>query len=198
MNTKNFQKAKFIQFKKQDKSDKGNIDKPILKLVKKINSKKDYYTTSSCAGRIVLIKDSEKKQEGLFLFRTHNKISFSELKRELNNEVKEYRGLIYFKQEACILHVAASSMQKAQEFVDKAKFAGWKKSGIMASRRRIVCEMESTERMALPIADKGKILLSDNYLNLLVKEANKKLSRTRQKIKKLEIMLSKGGNLNEG
>ncbi len=180
-----FEQEKKIQLAKQDRSDKGETDRAILPLIKKINARRDYYTTSSCAGRIVLIKDSEKKQEGLFLFRTHNKISFSELKRELNNAVKEYKGLAYLKQEACILHVACSSLQKAQELIDKAKFAGWKKSGIMASRRRFVCEMESTERIALPIADKGKILLSDSYLKLLITEANKRLVRTRQKIKKL-------------
>ncbi len=180
-----FEQEKKRQFSKQDKSDKGDTDNAILPLIKKINSERDYYSTSSCAGRIVLIKDKEKKQEGLFLFRSHEKISFNELKGELNNAVKKYKGLIYFKQEACILHAACSSLQKAQELIDKAKFAGWKKSGIMASRRRIVCEMESTERLALPIADKGKILVENDYLKLLIKEANKKLARTGEKIKNL-------------
>ncbi len=188
MNPNKFQKEKSIQLAKQDKSDKGNTDKSIFPLIKKINSLEDYYTTSSCAGRIVLIKGKEKKQEGLFLFRTHKKTSLKELKSVLNDSIKRYNGLIYFKQEPCILHVASSSLKKAQEILDKAKLSGWKKSGIIASNKRFVCEMTGTERIALPIANKEKILLNDEYLKLLIKEANKKLARTIEKIKKLEKM----------
>lgn len=183
-----FEQEKRIQLSKQDNSDKGDTDKEILPLIKKINFKDDYYTTSSCAGRIVLIRGKEKKQEGLFLFRTHKKTSLKELKKALNDSVKRYNGLIYFKQEPCILHVASSSLKKAQESLDKAKLAGWKKSGIIVSNKRFVCEMTGTERIALPIANKRRILVNDGYLKLLIKEANKKLARTREKIKKLEKM----------
>lgn len=185
----NFSQEKSIQLSKHDNSDKGNIDLQILPLVKKINQNKDYYTTSSCAGRIVLIKDNEKKKEGIFLFRTHEKISFYRLNNELVKSTKRYNGLIYFKQEPCILHVACSSWQKAQELINKAKFAGWKNSGIIASKKRIICEMRSTERIDLPIANKRRVLLSEDYLKLLVKEANKKLLRTGEKIKKFEKLL---------
>lgn len=184
-----FQIRKRLQFKKRDKSDKGETDKKILLLIKKINSEKDYYTTSSCAGRIVLIMDSEKKQKGLFLLRTHEKISVAELKKALSKAVKKHKGLTYFKQEPCILHVACSSLEKAKEFLDKAKLAGWKKSGIIASKKRIICEMASTEHIELPIADKCRIFLSDSYLKILVSEANKKLARTWQKIRKLEKLV---------
>lgn len=186
-----FQREKFIQFKKQDKSDKGNIDKPILKLVRKISSKKDYYTTSSCSGRIVLIKGKEKKQEGLFIYRTHEKISFQKLKNELQKAIKKYHGLIYFKMEGCIMHVACSSLEKAQELLNKAKLTGWKKSGIIATeskKSRAMCELKSTEHISMPIA-KAKILVSDAFLNILASESNKKLARTWQKIKKLEKII---------
>lgn len=189
-----FQQAKKNQFSKKDRSDKQNWDKRIIKLCKRINSKQEYYTTSSCAGRILLIKAEKEKKPDLFLFRTHKKISFSELKRELEKVKKKIRKregkkLIYFKQEACILHVACRDLEAAQRLIDKAKLAGWKKSGIISTRKRIVCELLSTEKIELPIVDKGKILLSDSYLKLLVKEANKKLSRTRKKIKRFESLL---------
>jgi len=186
---KSFEFLKKQQLLRQDKSDKSCIDKKILQLMKKINSKKDYYTTSSCSGRIVLIKAKEKKQEGLFLYRTHEKISIRKLKTELQKAVKKYTGLIYFKMEGCIIHVACSSMRKAHELLNKAKLAGWKKSGIIApesKKNRFVCELASTEKIEMPIINKRKILVSPEFLKILAAEANKKLGRTWQKIKKLE------------
>ena len=44
-----------------DKSPKGFLDAPIVDLVNLINSHKDYVTTSSCSGRIVLFATLEKK-----------------------------------------------------------------------------------------------------------------------------------------
>lgn len=177
-----FNNEKLIFLSKKDKSWKKGIDKQILHLIKKINSKKDYYTTSSCAGRIILLKEKDKKQEGAFLFSSHEKISLKALKKELQ-KAKKYNGLVYFQQEPCIMHVACSSIESAKELVKKARSAGWKKSGIILGRK-ITCELVSTEHIALPVAKQGKILLDDRYLKLLVNEANKKLSRTRGKIRK--------------
>ncbi|MBI5148574.1 hypothetical protein HZA33_02755 [Candidatus Pacearchaeota archaeon] len=184
----NFSEKKRKQLSKQDKSNKGDVDRPILKLVSRINYKKEYYTTSSCAGRIILIKDADTKKENLFLFRTHDKLNYKKFIKELKKALS-YKKLIYFKQEPCILHVACKSLSDAQKLVDKAKFAGLKRSGIMATRKRIICELMSTEQIAMPLADKGKLLVSDNFLRLLVREADRKLERTRKKINKLYKLL---------
>ena len=185
-----FYERKKRQLEKNDKSNIGEIDKPILKLVNLINSKQEFYTTSSCAGRITLLKDMEKKQEGLFLFRTHDKINFSELKKELI-KARSYKKLIYFKQEPAIIHIACKNLENAQKLIDNAKFVGFKKSGIIASSNRIVIELLSTENIILPIIDRGKILVSDEFLKLLISEANKKLERTRKKINKLYSLVKR-------
>ena len=181
-----FQREKLAFLSKKDKSSKRVIDGAILPLIKKINSKKDYYTTSSCAGRILLLKEKEKKQKDIFLFVTHEKISFKELRRALDNI--SYKNLVYFKQEPCILHVACSSLKNAELLVKKARNCGWKKSGIVIGRK-IICQLISTEYITLPIMLNNKLLVNDAYLKLLVKEANKKLMRTREKIKKLEKII---------
>jgi tRNA wybutosine-synthesizing protein 3 len=182
----------FLEIKKdvlgrKDKSDIGCWDNHILPLCEKINKTKEYFTTSSCAGRIVLIISEEKKKSGLFLFRTHEKIKPSELKQELG-KIK-IKKLVYFKQEPCILHVACSSLESAQALLDKAKLAGWKNSGIMASSGKFILEMRSTEKIELPIYNKGKILVDDDYLKTLVLEANSRLERTWEKIQKLEKLI---------
>lgn len=90
----NFQQEKNKQLARKDNSDIGKWDKKISSLCEKINNKKEHYTTSSCAGRIVLIISDEKKKSGLFLFRSHEKINFNLLKKELE-KTKRTRKLIY-------------------------------------------------------------------------------------------------------
>ena len=75
------EKKQFLS--KPDKSSAKGIDKDILSLVKKINSKPEYYTKSSCSGRIILIKETGKKQENAFLKVWHDKVSLKDLLNEL-------------------------------------------------------------------------------------------------------------------
>ena len=224
----NFLKRKKDVLSKLDKSSKGNWDKRISNLCMKINSSNDYYTTSSCAGRIVLMLDEEKKQGGLFIKIYHDEISFEELEEELqkrvhsqsttsptaspnlhsslarginkidkkensfvNNSGKtravlERGNLIKFKMEPCILHVACRDLNCAQKLFDKAKFIGWKKSGIISIKNHIILELNSTERLEFPIISLGKIIVDDKFLKVIVNEANKKLKKSWKKIKELE------------
>ena len=122
----------------------------------------------------------------LFLFVTHNKTSFKEIKRELARLGRKSKKLVYFKQEPCILHIACQSIEAAQKLLENAKISGWKKLGIIAIRRRIVVEISSTEKIEMPILNKGKILVSDEFLKLLAKDANSLLERSWEKIKRLE------------
>ncbi|MBU4242426.1 MAG: hypothetical protein KKF52_04295, partial [Nanoarchaeota archaeon] len=43
-----------------DKSPQGHIDEDIKPLLEKINKHKEYETTSSCSGRIVLLENQKK------------------------------------------------------------------------------------------------------------------------------------------
>jgi len=182
----NFEQQKQKQLSKIDKSSIGGWDEKIKKLCDKINKSKRYYTTSSCAGRIVLIKALDEKTEDVFLFRSHKKISFNELKKAL--EKIKYDKLVEFQQTTCILHVACESLKDAQNIVNKAKQAGWKRSGIMGGKRNMV-ELHSTENISFPITEKGKILVDDDFLSLIVEQANKKLERTWKKIENLEKII---------
>lgn len=181
----NFAQRKMKQLSKNDLSDEGATDKAILPLVNLLNSKKDYYTTSSCAGRIILIKDKGKQRKA-FLFKTHNKTNIKDIKKVLTSiKTKQF---VYLKEEPPILHVACSSIKRAQQLLDKAKFAGWKKSGIISTNKRVMVELASTEIVAAPVA-KSKIIANDSYINFLVSEANRKLTRTQAKIKKFYKLL---------
>ena len=182
-NFMNFEKEKKGCLNKIDKSKKGSIDKKIKNLVELINSLKDYYTTSSCSGRILLIKrpKSGKKCDVRFLFESHNKVSFEEIKACLKNIPEQD---LWFRQESMILHVVCRTIENAQKILDISSMAGFKHSGIITTRKKIVIEIIGSEQFDTIISKQGKVFVSDEYLGLLVNEANKKLEKNSRKIKK--------------
>ena len=176
---------------RKDRSNIGIWDERIVGLCDLINGMDNYYTTSSCSGRIVLLKSSDKKIEDVFLFRTHNKISFKEMKDNINKICKsdEYEGLVDFQQTSCILHVACKSFKDAQIILNKARLAGWKRSGLISSSKRFIVELHSTESISFPIIDNRKVLVDDEFLKIIIKQANDKLERTWKKIDKLSELI---------
>ena len=183
----NFLKRKQDVLSKLDKSSKKSWDKKIAGLCEKMNSFENYYTTSSCSGRIVIMLDREKKQSDIFLKVYHDKINLKKLKNELDKI--NHSDLIKFKQEPCILHVACENLKDAQNLLDKAKFAGWKRSGIISSGKRFVCELNGTEKIEFLIMNKGKLLVNNEYLELIVKRCNENLEKSWEKIEKLSNSL---------
>jgi len=185
-----FLKRKRDILSKKDKSYKGFWDKHISKLCDRINLSNNYYTTSSCSGRVVLMIDQEKKGRDLFKKVYHEFISFEELKKDLNcilNECKNKK--IKFKLESCALHVACRTFEDAQELYNKAKLSGWKKSGIISSGSRFMVELTNTDKLEFPIIRKGKLLVDDEFLKVIVDEANKKLKKGWNRIKKFERVI---------
>lgn len=168
---------------KIDKSREGQIDKGIRNLVNKLNQSGNYYTTSSCSGRIVILARANKKQETDWLLKSHDKLNYNQVKKALKQLPK---SPVWFRFEPLILHVASRSIEDAQILVNKAREIGFKRTGIQSIKRNIV-EIASTEFIDTIIADKGKLLVDDSYLKILIKEANKKLDANKMKISKFSI-----------
>lgn len=245
--SQDFQRRKQDILKKEDKSYIQRWDSKIIKLCERINKKSEYYTTSSCSGRIVIMIDQDKKSNGLFIKTYHSKITFKKLKEDLlkiallrsdrkdiliknkqikvrkngqgsenydirtdesyyidrcseeksdiatfeaiNRMINREQNIIKFKQEPCILHVACENLEKAQDFYDKARLAGWKKYGIIASGKRFVVEITGTGRLEFPIIKKGELLVNDDFLKLIVKQSNEKLEKSWECIEKLRKLI---------
>ena len=171
---------------KPDNSKQGNVDKEIAYLIDKINDSDKYYTTSSCAGRIVLIMipKSGRKDEAEWVFKSHNLVEFENLPLDKFPEEP-----VWFRQESAIFHVCCKTIEDAQSIVNKAKTAGFKRSGIMATTKRIMVELTSTESIDVPITRKGELLVNEDYIKILINEANKKLKRSRDKVDKFFKLL---------
>lgn len=179
-----FQRRKNDTLARLDKSSKKSWDEKIAGLCEKINSLENYYTTSSCSGRILLMISLEKKQKDLFLKVYHDLVSVEKLKKELNN--LKNKELIKFKSEPCILHVACKNLESCQKMHDAAKNSGWKHCGIIATGRRFVVELSSSEKLEFPIMKNGKILVDDDFLKIVLKQANENLEKSWEKIEQMK------------
>ncbi|MFH1801647.1 MAG: tRNA wybutosine-synthesizing 3 family protein [archaeon] len=184
-----FSKRKKDIMSKKDKSHAGSWDKRILKLCDKINENENYYTTSSCSGRIVLMISQNKKAPNLFLKIYHDKISFQQLKKDLIETSRKGKKLIKLKMEVCALNVACRDLESVKKLFAVARSSGWKRAGIMISDKRIMLSLNSTEKLEFPVISDGKILVSDNFLKIVVKESGEKLQKGWEKIQKLERFL---------
>ena len=183
-----FQQRKQDVLFKIDKSSIGKWDEKIISLCKKINSKENYYTTSSCSGRIILMIDQEKKGENLFFFVFHDKINLRELREQLNLALKKNKT-IKFKLEPAIIHIACKTFKDAEKLFEIGKNAGWKRLGIIGTRNGFTFELNSTEKLEFPIIKNKKILVDDDFLKIIVDEANGKMEIGWGKIRKLEGLM---------
>lgn len=204
-----FQKRKKDVLSKLDKSCIGKWDEKIIPLCDKINSLENYYTTSSCSGRIILIVDQEKKGESLFVFVSHDKISFKKLKEELLKiisfpptppkrtssegkmklENEAFNKNIKFKVEPCIIHISCEKLEDAEKMQEMGKNSGWKNSGIIGLKNNFTVELNGTERLEFPVIRNKKILVDDEFLKIIVDEANRKLEKSWTRINELEKKL---------
>jgi len=172
---------------KIDKSKKGSIDQPIKKLLDIINKKKDYYTSSSCSGRIILfstIKEG-KKYETKWLFVSHKKVNFNEIKPYF----KPDKDQLWLRQESFILHVCCRTLKQAQKLLESCEKSGLKRTGIH-SLKKIMVEIINTPHLNTLIGEKNKLLVGNDFIRSWLKEANDNMDKNSKKIKELETQFS--------
>lgn len=175
------EKKRYIQsLYKPDKSKKGSVDKEISKLIDYINSLENFYTTSSCAGRIVLLEksDNQKKHEVNWLVSSHDYLD-----ENLNLDDFKFSKETWLKQESFILHICAKTIEDATKILNIAKACGLKRSGIITISKRIIIEIIGSEQMAIPIFEK-RLLITDDYFKYIIKKANQKLKKNKYNIDK--------------
>lgn len=169
----------------------GEVDGGALPIIEKLNGIEEFFTTSSCSGRIVIMETPSpgNKIEARFLGKWDEKVELGEVIHALENAKN---GEIWMLAQPPIFHVSAASMEKASELLKVAKQSGFKDSGIKHVGERIVIEIRSTEEMDVPIGMDGKVMCSREYLSLTVSIANEIMNRVEKKLGILERNLQKG------
>ena len=176
--------------KLQDALTKNNVDSMIISLLEKINFLDSYFTTSSCAGRIVVLQLPEigDKKNATFLGKWHREVSVSEV---LSAIKKRKQGQIWLLSQPPIFHIGCSSLDAAKSLMNIGISCGFKHSGIRSISSQIIVELQSTERVDMPLGDSDGLVVSESSFPFLVRMANDAISRAQKKIKRLDEEIGK-------
>lgn len=184
------EKSRFIMTKKHHKETYeeakaiGRMDEDFIPLCDYIVTTKNYFTSSSCAGRIALIAlgEEETKQESAFYRKWHRTVKES----EVLEAVHEFNGtVLWFKQEPLILHLGTDNIENSKKVLVLCEKVGIKRAGIkVAKDGKFIVEILGTQNIDAPIKE-GKMIASDEYLKYLVKKGNEKFKKNQELIEKL-------------
>jgi tRNA wybutosine-synthesizing protein 3 len=172
---------------KPDKSFKGSVDEDAIAIINEINSKKNYYTTSSCSGRISLFYESSsgKKQDAGWTFVEHRLVT----KKEITDALKEKEipeETLWFKMETPIFHVACRTNEDAEKLLALSMKLGFKRSGITSINRRVMVEIIFNDKIEVPVAMNKKLFVDDQFIEFLVEKANDKFIKNNLLLKRFE------------
>lgn len=180
-----FQQRKQEVLAKIDKSSKGSWDKHILELCQVINDNPNYYTTSSCSGRILVMIDQEKKAKGLFL-----KVSHELVEKDFLENLKLPKFAVKFKFEPAILHVACRDLKSAEALIKTGQKAGWKKMGAISFGKNIIVEFIGSDKIEFPLAVNRKFLVDNNFLDLVLEKSNNNLKKGWDRLENLKLSMN--------
>ena len=157
------------------------VDEKIVFLLDKINALSDYYTTSSCYGRIVVAESTadNKKREYRFLGKWHRTVSFSDVKCAIEGYRK---NVLFVRGDPVILHVGCRDMDSASRLLKVCQSAGLKRSGMYQIEPRIIVEIIGVDAIFAPIGRDGNVMVDDEYIGFLVDIANEKFRNNEKKI----------------
>ncbi len=164
------------------------VDDKILPILHLINTSCNYYTSSSCAGRIVVLEipNIGNKKEAVFLGKWHRTIESKEIKVSVE---KANRGLLWLLAQSPIIHIVSDTSGNADVIVKAAISCGFKNSGIRSLGKRVVVEISSTERLDAPIGRDGDLFCNEEYLRLLADICNEVIGKSKEKLHQFERKL---------
>lgn len=170
----------------KDSSRKAQIDEPIVELIETINKSENYYTTSSCSGRIIIIgneNDGHKveKKGCQWVYVSHSLASADDVLKALESIDRPTNATLKF--EAFVMHVCCSDINAAKCMHAKAVECGFRNTGMSVSRsNRIILAIRSTHSLEVPIIHNNILLVSQEYIKLIISIANEKLTQNLKKI----------------
>ena len=185
--TKNFEEQKekaMVGLRKALEEDK--VDHDIIPLLEKINALDNYFTTSSCSGRISVMEMPHfgDKLNSAWLGKWHREVTVEEVLGAIG---KHKTGQLWFLVRSPILHVAARTMEDAVKLLNLSIGLGFKYSNIKSvSHKKLLVEIRSTERMDVPLGEGGELWVSKEYIERIVNLSNAQIRRFKGKLKRLE------------
>ncbi|XP_077414434.1 tRNA wybutosine-synthesizing protein 3 homolog [Vanacampus margaritifer] len=183
---KSFSEWKKRCLNKCDLSKKGNVDEDIVHLVSLLNSYEEYFTTSSCSGRITIIDTAPEscvvqKKNLVWLFVSHTKCKFDDVMSALASSC----GSAVLKFEPFVLHVQCRTLEDARLMLSAAVQSGFRNSGITLSKTgKIIMAVRCTHSLEVPLSNQGKVLVSHEYIDFLIGIANQKMEENLRRVER--------------
>jgi len=179
----NLGKKRFSMVKQRHKEtfneavEKNLADEKMVSLCNFVASTKNFFTSSGCAGRILLIQlpKGESKREASFHRRWHTTVFFEEVKQAVEEKTA---GELWLKMEPFILHIGSNTIENARKILGIMSKSGIKRGGIIVAKPgKFLVEMQGTQEMSVPLKQEDKVLVEDTYLQWLVQKANSKMQK---------------------
>lgn len=178
-----FDNEKKTCLEKEDKSKKGSIDARVIPVLKVLNAHQDYYTTSSCSGRVYLWRGSGKKCETEWLNLSHEPV---------NDDffiLENTHGLVWLRVEPFILHVACRDIIAANRLVTVAR-TQYKKTCLLSLSKKLVVEIRGSEFVEMPLYKEGLNLFAAE-ISVLTALVNEKLTAIFSGLEKFTKLLER-------
>ncbi|XP_006831095.1 PREDICTED: tRNA wybutosine-synthesizing protein 3 homolog isoform X2 [Chrysochloris asiatica] len=148
-----FKRSKAQCLGKADLSRKGSVDDDVVELVQLLNTQDQFFTTSSCAGRILLLDGG-------------------------------VNGFEVQKKNCCWLLVTHKPCVK-DDVHSAAIDSGFRNSGITVGRKgKTMLAVRSTHSLEVPLSRKGKLMVTEEYIDFLLNIANQKMEENKRRIER--------------
>lgn len=176
-----------------DHSRKGAVDADIVPLVSLLNGLQQYFTTSSCSGRIILIDGSTdgsevQKQNCRWLFVSHQRCSAQELVSAVGRSSAD----VVLKFEPFVLHVQCRRLDDAQLVHSVAVNSGFRNSGLTVGKTgKIMSAVRSTHGLEVPLTQQSTLMVTHSYIEFLCQICNKKMEENLRRINRFHENLQK-------
>ena len=172
----------------EDLSRKGSVDALIVDFLSELNASKDYFSLSSCSGRIVVVRSQDKVKKGCqWLMVSHDPVQTDPLWDAITQTSNE-PGTTTLKFEPFILHVQCRNQEAAKTLHTLSLDCGYRNSGLTLGKSgKIVLAVRSTHGLEIPLTDNdGRVLVTREYVDCIGNVANKKLADNEVKFRQFE------------
>ncbi|XP_068262773.1 tRNA wybutosine-synthesizing protein 3 homolog isoform X2 [Nyctibius grandis] len=105
------------------------------------------------------------------------------IKDDVMTALEKATGDVVLKFEPFVLHVLCRELRDAQLLHSVAVDSGFRNSGITVGRGgKIIMAVRSTHCLEVPLSHKGKLMVSEEYIEFLIHVANRKMEENMRRI----------------
>lgn len=172
--------------------DEKKIDPLMIPISRFVEGSTNYFTTSTCSGRITLmdLNEDESKKENVFYRKWHSTVKFNDVWKGI--EEYKTKGNLWLRQDAFVYVIGTNSWENVKQLIRACQEAGVKRYGVHHFEdEKILMEIFGTQNMSIPLITRGKLLVDKNAVKEWVKIANRKWKQNEAKRKAFEKVLKK-------